>query len=276
MNKSRKCIGVILTIALAVIALMGNGCKKPDNIHNKALDGNIQEVRAFIESGGDVNKRHSKSGGNVLSYAVVSGDPALVDYLISKGANVNELDKNGTTALHYAAREHHGKVIRQLVAAGANPNIFAENYDTDNYGTTYEFPYKGAPLHWAIYRKGKSATQKEAAIKVLLDVGSDVNATGSLFLSPLDLAVLHCDIAIVRALIAAKADVNSSFALFYAAKKDDLKVARLLIDNGADVNKGGRNTKRFISDPLRKVKTALSVTKSKEMRALLIEAGARE
>lgn len=275
MQKKIKRIELKLTISLIAITLLGYGCNKSVNIHHEALEGNKKEVISFIENGGDVNQRHEKSGGNLISYAVVSGDTELVSYLISKGANINELDYNGTTALHYAAREHHGEVIKQLVTAGANPNIFASRYNTNN--SSSDFPYKGAPLHWALASNNKNTTQKEAAITTLLDVGSNVNAIGRVWVQPpLDLAVRHCDISIVKLLIDAKADVNSGVALIYAVTKDDLEVVRLLIDSGADVNKQAQNTRLTISDPTRKIRSALSEAKSTEMRALLVSAGARK
>lgn len=89
--------------------------------------------------------------------ATHAGDVALVNSLISQGANVNAADAEKLTPLHVAAFNGHAEVIRALLAAGADTGA------RDIYGFT--------PLH-AAAREGHLA-----AVQALVEGGSDVNAT---------------------------------------------------------------------------------------------------
>jgi len=55
-----------------------------------------------------------------LLEAAKAGSTAKVEQLLSKGANVNAKDEDGSTALIAAAREGHTKTLKVLIEAGAN------------------------------------------------------------------------------------------------------------------------------------------------------------
>ena len=44
----------------------------------------------------------------------MGGDKEIVDLLLSKGADVNNKDKNGVTPLHWAAKLGHKEVVELL------------------------------------------------------------------------------------------------------------------------------------------------------------------
>jgi ankyrin repeat protein len=81
----------------------------------------------------------TQEGYTPLMLAVRSGDPELVDLLISKGANVNHKSEMGETALHIASYyEVATRILKSLITAGAKPNSM------NNEGYT--------PLMYAGYR----------------------------------------------------------------------------------------------------------------------------
>lgn len=284
----RHLIAAVAGIALAVTYFNLFVSYYRSSVHDEAWNGNLQAVKAFVEKGGDVNDRHKLSGGTILSYAAGSGNIDLVRYLISKGANVNALDNNGTTALHYAAREHREQVIRLLVASGSIQNVFADKYQrsyTESHTGMMDFPYEGTPLYWAICSKDKSSAQKEASFKALLEAGADPNAIhAKVNYTPLELAVVYGNAAIVRMLIQAKADTRTGFPLHQAVAMDNYEIVKLLIESNADVNKPARSIRGF--QPLDEIAgkpvplggravTPLSLAKSDQIRQLLVNSGAR-
>jgi ankyrin repeat protein len=61
-------------------------------------------------------------GTTPLCAAALWGNDSMVNFLLTKGANVNAKNEGtGWTALHAAAFQEHGKVVRMLLDADADP-----------------------------------------------------------------------------------------------------------------------------------------------------------
>lgn len=65
--------------------------------------GNIEGVADYIESGGDVNRRDSRSN-TLLINAVLSNEREIAALLIENGADVNCVGLYGFSPLTYASR----------------------------------------------------------------------------------------------------------------------------------------------------------------------------
>ena len=55
--------------------------------------------------------------------AYYSGAPEVISSLISRGADVNAVDKGNWTALHLAARNGHVEAMRLLLDAGTRTDV---------------------------------------------------------------------------------------------------------------------------------------------------------
>ena len=62
--------------------------------------------------------------------AVLDGDHAKLERLLTEGSDVNARDTAGWTALHFAAQRQDAAQIRRLLAAGADVEA------TDDFGNT--------------------------------------------------------------------------------------------------------------------------------------------
>lgn len=138
---------------------------------------------------------------------------AMIEYLISQGADVNATAKNGTTAFMGTAIEGRIEVATILIQNGAKVNV-----RTTDYGDT------------ALYR----AVEKDKFdfVECLLSVGADIDVQDDFKVTPLMKAAGNGSITSVKMLVAKGADVNlqddvGRTALIYAVRMADLKVKEL-------------------------------------------------
>ena len=131
---------LLLTTIAAVLLV---GCAKPPppdiSIHSATENGNIKAVKQHLAAGTDVNAKDDFLGWTPLHYTAASGNRQITKLLISKGANVNEINSNNDTPLDIAAltfgietskqrsnltqtadllRKHGGKTSEELKAEG--------------------------------------------------------------------------------------------------------------------------------------------------------------
>src|SRR5260370_32540647 len=107
------------------------------------------------------------AGSPDLVVAIRNGDHARVRKLISAGADVNTVDKDGTTALMHSVIESDVKMTKLLIDKGANVN--AKN-SLDSTALMY-------------------AATNLAKTRVLLDAGAEVKVKGKRGATPMNVAV---------------------------------------------------------------------------------------
>lgn len=100
------------------------------------------------------------SGGKTcLQVAAHQGHKALVEYLLSVGANVNVVDKEGDSVLHYAAFGNQPEIMKILLQHGANINVLNASHCT--------------ALHISAHKKPPHC------VRILLEFNADVNLQDS-------------------------------------------------------------------------------------------------
>jgi ankyrin repeat protein len=86
-------------------------------------DNNLEIVKALVESGADINRKHKETGKTALIYAAANGHVDILRYLLSRpGILVNAKDKEGKTALIHAVFYARKDTIGILLENKANPN----------------------------------------------------------------------------------------------------------------------------------------------------------
>ena len=189
-----------------------------------------QAVRKLLENGTDVNARDAE-GNTPLILASFYASPECLELLIEKGADVNAANKAGATPLIRAATDY--EQTRLLVAAGANIQVRTALGNT--------------PLILAARRAGNTRT-----VQLLLERGANPTERNEAGVGPVLSAAASGDVQTVRLLLDAgakaddfpkpnkpsAADPASSMRtpLMWAAYHNDVGMARLLLERGADPN----------------------------------------
>jgi ankyrin repeat protein len=127
-------------------------------LHEAAAAGSLERVQEMVEKDAALAKSFSPDGFPVLALAAVFGNGQIVEYLHSKGGDVNAVSTNGTgyTALTGSVTGGHKEIVAFLLAHGAQVNY--------RYGPGY------TPLLAA------AANGHAEIVELLLERGADLHA----------------------------------------------------------------------------------------------------
>jgi ankyrin repeat protein len=197
-------------------------------------------------------------GTTALHWAVRHNDLATVDTLIRAGADVKAANRYGVTPMVLAATNGNAGMLRKLLDAGADPNSANPGGET------------------ALMTAARTGSIE--AVMLLLDRGATVNAKDTVHAqTALMWAVLENHADIVKLLLARGADINAHTnvtvpkgeyvparaggaagsgiirqralptpdggmtPLLFAVRDGNAEMARLLLDDGADINESSGN-----------------------------------
>ncbi|KAI2734442.1 hypothetical protein DTO013E5_9989 [Penicillium roqueforti] len=167
-------------------------------------------------------------GQTALHWATRNEQISTVELLLQHGSSLNLVDKEGKGAIHHAINKGEARLLRVIGDNGANLEL------ADNRGQT--------PLLNAVETMAVEATQ------ILLEMGAEVGALNLMKQNVLHLAALggRDDALQVITLLFSHhdypgpgvSDLDNMTPLHYAVAKGHQKLAKLLLQNGADINLG--------------------------------------
>jgi ankyrin repeat protein len=205
-------------------------------ITRAAREADLDEVRALIQAGEDVNAPEA-DGTSALLWAAYEAHPDLVKLLIEAGADPNAANRFGMTPLLQASRYGDVATIQVLLDAGADIHVTHPSGET------------------ALMAAARSGSV--AAVSLLLERGADPNAIEHLQgQTALMWATAEGHLNVVDALLKAGADPNMQAhvteltkrssradypsggftALMFAARDANEAITRRLVEGGADLN----------------------------------------
>jgi hypothetical protein len=129
-----------------------------DALNSAIMSGQVENVRALIGQGANVNWRDANGFTPLIIAARYTDNVDIVKVLIEKGADVNADDKSGQTAVMQAAWYGHADVVRVLAEKGADLNM----KDTLVGFTALMHAFGDKP--------------RANAVRVLIERGADINA----------------------------------------------------------------------------------------------------
>src|SRR5579885_147848 len=236
-----------------------------------AQQGDLDSARLLIQAGADVNES-TPNQMTPLLIATASGQRAVAALFVEQGADVNATDARGFTVLHYAAQNRNmTDLIKALLAHHANPNprLTRNPGGGDEEGA---LSLAGATPFLLAAAGGNSAAMRALAeggadpniptkdgttplmiaagvgkyedrgpaqtrsalecVKVALDLGADVNATGANGWTALHGAAYTGSDAIIQLLVSkgAKLDAKDRFG------QTPLSIAEAVVTRGLGEN----------------------------------------
>jgi len=178
-----------------------------------ARHGHERVVDLLLRRGAEVNQLDGQ-GGTALMAASLEGHVGVIETLVRCGANLNHQHSNGGTALMLAAATNHPDVVRRLLVAGSDMEARdVENKTAQHYANSFRHVACADLLQASAQLKPAIERGDEAAVRMLLDSGA-----------PVDLSVR-----------AGPASGISILAI--AAGHGHERVVDLLLQRGATVNK---------------------------------------
>ncbi len=176
---------------LGLVFMLGAAASPPDSpVADAAMRQDVEKVRALVEQGADVDAAQG-DGMTALHWAAENGQAGLAELLLSAGARLDPVTRNGAyTPLHLASRSGDAEMIGLLLEAGSDPNTV-----TASGGAT--------ALHFA------SRAGNPQAVAVLLEGGASPNSPEhSAGQTPLMWAAADNRAAVVQTLLQHGADAS--------------------------------------------------------------------
>ncbi|KAM5474249.1 hypothetical protein MauCBS54593_001822 [Microsporum audouinii] len=197
---------------------------KPNPLVDAASEGDIDELRHFLDLGYDPDQPHN-NGCTPLHKATAKGHADIVSTLLSLGVKTELKDEMGQTPLLLAIRGGFTSLVETLL------NCASTDIESDDInGTT--------PLMAAIARGSIGMVQ------LLLEHGANPNARDITGMTPLMHTIQKHDLRITSLMIAHNADVNavdiySETALYKAISQGSNSIVRLLLNIGGIIGTDG-------------------------------------
>ena len=180
-----------------------------------AYHGHLSTLRFLLVHGANSNTTNKETGLSALYVAIKKGKEACADLLISHGADVYNVAKNGKTTLWHACDQSMPLLVQILLEQGVDPN--QSDRETGQ-----------SALHQAA-RSGDSDM-----VNTLITHSANINAITKDSVTPLSIAAEDGHRDIVEVFLNAKADVNipsscSTHAIHQAAYEGHFEIVKMLL-----------------------------------------------
>jgi len=184
---------------------------------------NQADAQGFTPLFWAVDRRNMETAPN-FPWMVTTDPLPLIEKMLNAGANPNQIINNTPrarmregsprivfgTALMRAAFSGDLALVKLLVAHGADPHIVSKDNETTLMAAAGTGFING-------YSKGRSAAERLEVVKLLVDLGEDVNAADNYGITPLMVAANMGELPIIQYLIDKCADLGA----YDLGKKND-------------------------------------------------------
>lgn len=160
-------------------------------LHCAAAAGDVPTVLVLLKNRAGIGTKDTLGSWTPLHYAARSGHESLARVLLDAGADRNAVDSSERTPLHIAAGHGHTSVLQELLRTREKRDVHVNAADAQRLTALHNAALAGY----------------EDAAMVLLHAGAEKDATDMWGWTPLYFAAVSGSPAVIRVLLAYKADV---------------------------------------------------------------------
>lgn len=255
MRRRSFLISCVALVALLVCAVQGRAVPGSSADLIAAIRaGDLARVQKLLGEGADPNSR-DETGDPALVWAVSVRNAAMVEALLSKGADVHAMTNNAhktarnVPLVWFAAGQGSAETLRPILRAGGSANARVDNGITPLMVAGYLGNIETIPVLLAAKADLEARDEKERtalmwaanggryeAVRLLLDAGAEVNAVGELRATPLMFAAQSGFNDVVALLVERGADLEKKatpgLTALGFAKQNKLVTTIALLENG--------------------------------------------
>ena len=147
----------------------------------KDTENNLKIIKLLLDKKPELLNINGSGKKTPLHFAVIYNCPKIVEFLVKRGAKINQSDKYIRSPLLLSCKYGYSKITKYLIDCGANIK------KCDNS--------QNSPLHYAC------AFGNLECVKILLDHGADINCLNMWKNLPIEIALLKNHFGIVKYLI---------------------------------------------------------------------------
>ncbi|MFC2156852.1 ankyrin repeat domain-containing protein [Acidobacteriota bacterium] len=214
-------------ILVTAIILLAAGAAQAQDIFDAVKNENTPKVKALIDKDASQLNIKDEAGNTPLHHAVIIGSTSIIEFLLSKGADIDAQNTRLNTPIHDAIQNKKENISALLIERGADLSKTNINEQT--------------PLH-----KAASLNQKGTG-KLLIAKGAAIDPVDRYGRTPFLLVARQTgDVKFGKLLLDKGADINikdkdNQMALNLAAWRGFTDFTDFLLDNGAeyDTTQGG-------------------------------------
>jgi ankyrin repeat protein len=203
---------------------------------NAKCDG-TEVLAALLNAGAPSNVRDNHQATPLIIAA--GRDLGMTELLLSHGADSNAEDSGGQTPLSSAIAAGRTGIVRQLVSAGAKADIFSAAATGDT--VLLRELLRADPKLVNLQRDNRRPIdiacryRQQSAARVLLEYMDSPPLSAMIIAGDESRVADYLDHRLISLQIP---DARGRYPLNYAVQAGELQIARLLVERGADVNRG--------------------------------------
>ncbi len=201
-------------------------------LHSAAFHGDTAMAEILLANGSTVFDSSTQDYSTALHMAALMGRTEMIGFLLDRGADINRLDRGGTSPLGGAVINNQREAAEYLINRGAivDPTACPEKFPCAEY--------LSSPLHIAVQHGSE-------LVDLLLEHGASPNSRDSEGRTPLMFASRSDSLRCLELLLAKGAQPNASdergcTPLHMVTRNGKWRQGELLLNGGADPNLADR------------------------------------